>query len=43
MAEEQTLEVTIQNIVFQSDQGTFCVFRGEKREVRLRNRFFRKG
>lgn len=26
MAEEQTLEVTIQNIVFQSDQGTFCVF-----------------
>lgn len=29
MAEEQTLEVTIQNIVFQSDQGTFCVFRGE--------------
>ena len=26
MAEEQTLEVTIQNIVFQSDQGDICVF-----------------
>lgn len=33
MAEEQTLEVTIQNIVFQSDQGTFCVFRGENRDL----------
>jgi exodeoxyribonuclease V alpha subunit len=32
MSERVNLEVTIQNIVFQADSGTFCVFRGQSPE-----------
>ena len=33
MDENDTLIVTVKNIVFQADSGTFCVFRGENPEV----------
>ena len=33
MAESVTIEITVKNIVFQADTGTFSVFRGENPEV----------
>ena len=33
MSESVTIEITVKNIVFQADTGTFSVFRGENPEV----------